>query len=183
VQFAVGAVVFGKTNKRHVESTIRYLHENLRTTIVLHQVLAFTADLYQPIVVENIAFNTTLDQPIEELAALDRRAADLRIKTLASLPSRLNYADIPALIAALQAIHESLSTGPTPKNDKRRKRAVVTDAIRAEVKDLFNKGKTNAEISDIVGISAPTVQNIKKAWGLVKAPKEKSESPSTVPRT
>ena len=50
-------------------------------------------------------------------------------------------------------------------------RAVITDATREEVKKLVADGKTGAEISEAVGISLPSVQNIKKALGLVKARK------------
>ncbi len=51
---------------------------------------------------------------------------------------------------------------------KRRKRSVITEAMRAEVKKLVGAGKTGAEIARSVGISLPSVQNIKKALGLVK---------------
>ena len=51
----------------------------------------------------------------------------------------------------------------------RRKRTKITDEIRAQVGDLVKAGKTNEEVAKTVGISAPSVQNIKKALGLVKA--------------
>ena len=54
---------------------------------------------------------------------------------------------------------------------KRRRRAVITDATRAEVKKLSEAGKTGAEIAKAVGISLPSVQNVKKALGLVKSRK------------
>jgi DNA-binding CsgD family transcriptional regulator len=53
----------------------------------------------------------------------------------------------------------------------RRKRATITDATRAEVKTMVEAGKTGAEIAAALGISPPSVQNIKKALGLVKAGK------------
>ncbi len=52
---------------------------------------------------------------------------------------------------------------------ERRKRAVITDETRAEVKRLVEAGKTGAEIAQALGISLPSVQNIKKALGLVKS--------------
>jgi len=52
---------------------------------------------------------------------------------------------------------------------KRRKRAVITDQTRAEVKKLVESGKTGSQIAKTLGISLPSVQNIKKAIGLVKA--------------
>ena len=51
---------------------------------------------------------------------------------------------------------------------KRRKRAVITEAMRAEVKKMSAAGQTGKEIAKAVGVSLPSVQNIKKALGLVK---------------
>jgi DNA-binding CsgD family transcriptional regulator len=39
--------------------------------------------------------------------------------------------------------------------------------MRAEVKKLVSEGRTGGEIAKAVGISLPSVQNIKKALGLV----------------
>lgn len=52
---------------------------------------------------------------------------------------------------------------------KARGRARITDAVKAQVKDLVAAGKSGAEIAKQLGISLPSVQNIKKASGLVKA--------------
>ena len=52
---------------------------------------------------------------------------------------------------------------------RRRKRAKITDAMREEVKKMVEAGKTGSEIAKAVGISLPSVQNIKKQLGLVKA--------------
>jgi hypothetical protein len=49
---------------------------------------------------------------------------------------------------------------------------VIDDAMRAEVKKLLKAGKTGAEVAKEVGISLPSVQNIKKAFGLVKERKK-----------
>ena len=51
---------------------------------------------------------------------------------------------------------------------QRRRRAVITDETRASVKKLVESGKTGGEIAKSLGISLPSVQNIKKALGLVK---------------
>ena len=45
---------------------------------------------------------------------------------------------------------------------------MITDQTRSQVKKMVNDGKTGAEIAKAVGISLPSVQNIKKALGLVK---------------
>ena len=55
---------------------------------------------------------------------------------------------------------------------KNRTRAVITDETRANVKKLVEEGKSGAAIARELGISLPSVQNIKKALGLVKARKE-----------
>ena len=51
----------------------------------------------------------------------------------------------------------------------RRKRAIINDDTRANVKKLVESGKTGSQIAKSLGISLPSVQNIKKALGLVKA--------------
>lgn len=57
------------------------------------------------------------------------------------------------------------------KQAKKSKRAVINAEVRAEVKKLVESGRTGAEIAKAVGISLPSVQNIKKALGLVRYPK------------
>jgi phosphopantothenoylcysteine synthetase/decarboxylase len=53
------------------------------------------------------------------------------------------------------------------------KRAKITAAVRATVKNLVKAGKSGTEIAKAVGISAASVQNVKKALGLVKQAKKK----------
>ncbi len=47
-------------------------------------------------------------------------------------------------------------------------RAIITDGTRVEVKKLVEAGRTGHEIAKAVGISLPSVQNIKKQLGLVR---------------
>jgi hypothetical protein len=63
---------------------------------------------------------------------------------------------------------ETAAKAPKAKAGKG-KRAKITDEIKAQVKALAEAGKTGQEIAKALGISAPSVQNIKKAFGLVKA--------------
>jgi DNA-binding CsgD family transcriptional regulator len=51
----------------------------------------------------------------------------------------------------------------------KRTRAKITDETKTQVKALVDEGKTGAEIAKALKISLPSVQNIKKALGLVKA--------------
>ena len=60
----------------------------------------------------------------------------------------------------------------TPVLVKSRKRAKITDAIRARVKKLLEAGKTGSQIAKALKISLPSVQNIKKALGLVRTSKK-----------
>ncbi|MFI5358011.1 MAG: helix-turn-helix domain-containing protein, partial [Opitutales bacterium] len=55
---------------------------------------------------------------------------------------------------------------------KRRTRAVITSDTKSKVKALAEAGKTGGEIARAVGISVPSVQNIKKELGLTKARKK-----------
>ncbi|MDR0902264.1 MAG: helix-turn-helix domain-containing protein [Opitutaceae bacterium] len=57
-----------------------------------------------------------------------------------------------------------------PKAGKKRgKRARITPELKAQVKASVEAGKTGAVIAKELGISLPSVQNIKKEFGLVKS--------------
>lgn len=106
-----------------------------------------------------------------KLAKLERSvAADLR-RELAGLPASYGFDNVDAFIAAVSAASGGRLAKAPGGGRKRRRRAVITDGTRAEVKKLVAAGKTGAEIASSVGISLPSVQNIKKALGLVKARK------------
>jgi len=49
--------------------------------------------------------------------------------------------------------------------------------VRAKVRILVKDGKTGSHIARALGISLPSVQNIKKALGLVKPSKKASTRP------
>jgi DNA invertase Pin-like site-specific DNA recombinase len=51
----------------------------------------------------------------------------------------------------------------------KRKRAKLTSELKDKVKGAVEAGKTGAAIAKEFGISLPSVQNIKKEFGLVKA--------------
>ncbi len=85
-----------------------------------------------------------------------------------------------AFITALQ--HASgRSNSPTPpgvvKVAGRKPRAKITDATRAKVKKMAGEGKTGSEIAKALGISLPSVANIKKQLGLTR-PRAKVKSPA-----
>jgi transposase len=110
-----------------------------------------------------------------KIVALEKSIAKRLHRELASLHKTYGYGTINEFVKALKA-----STGSAPKARKgkkapkaakatRRRRAVINDETRASVKKLVESGKTGSQIAKSLGISLPSVQNIKKALGLVKA--------------
>jgi DNA-binding NarL/FixJ family response regulator len=114
-----------------------------------------------------------------KLAELEKSIAAERGRELAALPAQYGFESADAFIAAVRAATGkrrgrkpgSVGAGPKTLSGKRRKRAKVTDETRAGVKKLVEQGKTGNEIAKALGVSLPTVQNIKKALGLVRAKK------------
>jgi DNA-binding NarL/FixJ family response regulator len=113
-----------------------------------------------------------------KLARLEKSIA----KDLAKLPAKYGYSSAEEFAQAVTAAAGGSGRGGRRRGRppgstkaaksgpgrKRRSRSVITDDTRAQVKKLVEGGKTGAEIAKTVGISLPSVQNIKKALGLVK---------------
>ena len=116
-----------------------------------------------------------------KLAALEKAAQAEVNKKLAKLPKEHGFDDVQSFVAAVLAatgskrgakLASAASTGKRGgPGKKRRHRAVITDETRAAVKKLVEADKTGAQIAKELRISLPSVQNIKKALGLVKAKK------------
>jgi hypothetical protein len=140
---------------------------------------------------------------IDQLAELEKAKAKIaqaeakltadRVAALAKLPSDYGYSDLNAFIKALK---DAASKAPKGKRGKaakaakapkiakapkagKGKRAKITEDVKAQVKALAEAGKTGAEIAKALGISQPSVQNIKKALGMVKA--RSASAPSAAP--
>jgi hypothetical protein len=112
------------------------------------------------------------------LTRLERRIARRLPIELAELPAQYGYATAGEFIAALESTgggrrRRSRAGGRKAVARKVRKRAVITAAVRARVKKLVKTGKPGLAIAKAVGISLPSVQNIKKALGLVKSRRSK----------
>jgi len=118
-----------------------------------------------------------------KLAALEQSVAAERNQELAALPARFGFPDARAFISAVEMATSGARKGKRgrPKAaaaakktvpSARRKRAKITNETRAEVKKLVGEGKTGTAISKALGISLPSVQNIKKALGLVQKKKK-----------
>ena len=120
-----------------------------------------------------------------KLASLEQSIQSELHKELAQLPGKYGFASASEFADAVRAAsgggrggrrgHRGRPVGSgaggaakTGGGRKRRTRAVITDETRSQVKKMVEGGKTGAEIAKSLGISLPSVQNIKKALGLVK---------------
>ncbi|MSU47801.1 MAG: helix-turn-helix domain-containing protein [Opitutus sp.] len=127
-----------------------------------------------------------------KLASLEKAIADELNAELAALPAKFGFKSAADFVNAVTA---ATGTGPKRRGrkpgkakaaaaaaapaaapakaaaggkKKRRTRAVITDETRAQVKKMVAAGKTGGVIAAALKISLPSVQNIKKALGLVK---------------
>lgn len=94
------------------------------------------------------------------LASMEAAIAKEMQDELAALPGAYGF-------SSLKDFSRALATAIDGKG-KRRKRAKITDQTRASVKKLVEAGRTGSQIAQELGISRLSVQNIKKALGLVK---------------
>jgi len=112
-----------------------------------------------------------------KVAALEAAIVEERNRELAALPALYGFADVNAFAAAVRAAggkrrgRKARAGQPADAiapGRRRRTRARITDETRAELKKLVEQGKTGSEIAQALGISLPSVANIKKALGLTK---------------
>ena len=132
-------------------------------------------------------------ETIKELEAARSKVAALEAalakknKALTSLHTKHGFANVDDFIAAVKeanggrggrgpgrratASASSSSSAASAGSKKRSKRAKITPEMKQELKQLVGQGKTGAVIAKTLGISLPSVQNIKKELGLVQARK------------
>lgn len=120
-----------------------------------------------------------------KLANLEQSIASELNKELAGLPAKYGFSSAADFVKAVLGASGGGGKQRAPKpakpvkmlkplsgrggpGKKRRFRAVITDETRTQVKKLVSDGKTGGEIAKALNISLPSVQNIKKALGLVK---------------
>jgi hypothetical protein len=103
----------------------------------------------------------------DRAVVLERSVAKRLHKELRALPKQYGFNGVEAFIEALETSSAGARSAVKPKAAKRRKRTTITADIRDHVKKLIEAGKTGAEIAKTLKISLPSVQNIKKALGLV----------------
>jgi hypothetical protein len=123
-----------------------------------------------------------------KLAQAEAKLASDRVSALAKLPGDYGYANVNEFIKALKAAagkakKSKVSKGPkaakAPKAPKagKRTRAKITPELKQQVITAVQSGQSGAEIAAAFGISLPSVQNIKKEAGLVKARGNSGVSP------
>jgi hypothetical protein len=109
--------------------------------------------------------------------ALKKAIASQLKSDLSSLHKKYGFETPLALIKAIKAsaggkrpgrVAKAASTG----GKKKRKRAKITPEMKQKLKGMVDAGKTGTVIAKSLGISLPSVQNIKKELGLVKARKK-----------
>jgi hypothetical protein len=106
-----------------------------------------------------------------KVAALEQSIAKAQGQKLAKLPEQYGFDDMPAFIEALKQVaggKPGRKAAKPGKPGKRAKRAKITPEVKDKVKEFVKAGKTGAAIATDLGISLPSVQNIKKELGLVK---------------
>jgi ribosome-binding factor A len=112
-----------------------------------------------------------------KLAQAEAKLASDRVAALAKLPGDYGYANVNEFIKALKAAAGKAKKGKATKAAKapkapkagKRARAKITPELKQLVIAAVQAGKSGSEISKEFGLSAPSVQNIKKEAGLVKA--------------
>ena len=99
---------------------------------------------------------------------------------LLALPSKYGFKDLDSFIKGLKRAVETSAkvkgakmpkapkAAKAKKGRKGGKRTRITQEIKDKVKAAVDAGKTGSEICKEFGISLPSVQNIKKEFGLVK---------------
>lgn len=120
-----------------------------------------------------------------KIAQAEAKLASDRVSALSKLPADYGYASLNDFIKALKAAAGKASKGKKAKAAKaakagkpakvaktkagKRTRAKITPELKQQVVAAVQAGKSGAEIAAALGISLPSVQNIKKEAGLVKA--------------
>lgn len=104
-----------------------------------------------------------------KVAKLEKSIAAQLSRELALLPKKYGFKSYQDFFKAMRgAAGGAMVSAGNKVAGKRRKRAVITADTKARVKALVHAGKTGNEIAKAVGISLPSVQNIKKELGLVQ---------------
>jgi DNA-binding NarL/FixJ family response regulator len=108
----------------------------------------------------------------KQLASLEKNVAAILSRELAALPRKYGFGSVQEFVKAVKsASRGGFRKAAKTSTNKTRKRAKITPEIKQKVKAMVGAGQTGGQIAKKVGISLPSVQNIKKELGLVKARK------------
>jgi len=110
-----------------------------------------------------------------EVEALEAKVEKGLKKTLAKIHAEHGFDSVDSFVEAVKKAStefEAKGREATNRAFPKAKRAKITAAVRATVKNLVKAGKSGAEIAKAVGISSASVQNVKKALGLVRTTKK-----------
>jgi DNA-binding NarL/FixJ family response regulator len=108
-----------------------------------------------------------------QMAKIEKELSRFNSK-LAALPAKYGFKSMDAFIDALRAAKTGTPAKAGAKaaaSGGRKPRAVITPEMKQKLKAMVNDGKTGGQIAKALNISLPSVQNIKKELGLVKARK------------
>ena len=135
-----------------------------------------------------------INEKIKKLRELQAQTAKLaamiekeRSADLIELPTRYRFADLNEFIKAVKAAAEApkarrgrkpgkganpaapkAGKASKPIKEGKRKRVKITGELKQQVKAAVEAGRTGADVSKAFGISVPSVQNIKREFGMVK---------------
>jgi hypothetical protein len=119
----------------------------------------------------------SLDKAKARVETLEAKVEKGLKEALATVHAEHGFDSVDGFIKAVKkASKEVGAKGKRAANSAfpRAKRAKITAAIRKTVKELVKARKSGAEVAKAVGISTASVQNIKKALGLVRTAKKKA---------
>lgn len=111
----------------------------------------------------------------EKVAKLQEEMNNARAEALTNLHEEYGFADADELIRAIRAAagaRRARRPGrPAKKAGGHKKHARITPGMRQQIKAALKAGKTGGQVAADFGISLPSVYNIKKEFGLVRARK------------
>ena len=117
----------------------------------------------------------TIEDYKVKIAALEKEVAKQLHAELAGLPAKYGFASVNGFVLAVKKAAGGRSPSAPSRaagGKKRRRRARITPEMRLEIKQAVQAGKTGSQIAKEFKISLPSVQNIKKEFGLVKSRKK-----------
>lgn len=104
-----------------------------------------------------------------KIASLQKKVDSDRRKELASLHKKVGFATRADLIESLIALDSNKKTPASVGENGRAKRTKITESLRNDIIAAVKSGEKGVDVAARFGVSVPTLHNIKKAAGLVKA--------------